>query len=50
VDASLSVCVEKKEKTEKAVENVDVFIIFAIFASQIILEPTDDEREKHKDC
>ena len=28
----------------------DVFIIFAMFAAQIILEPTDDEREKHKDC
>ena len=28
----------------------DIFIIFAIFAAQIILDPTDDEREKHKDC
>ena len=28
----------------------DIFIIFAMFAAQIILEPTDDEREKHKDC
>ena len=28
----------------------DVFIIFAIFAAQIILDLTDDEREKHNDC
>ena len=28
----------------------EVFIIFAIFAAQIILDPIDDEREKHKDC
>ncbi len=27
-----------------------VFIIFVIFAAQIIFDPTDDEREKHKDC
>ena len=28
----------------------EIIIFFAIFAAQIILDPTDGEREKHKDC
>ena len=28
----------------------DAFIIFVIFAAQILFDPSDDEREKHKDC
>ena len=28
----------------------EFFIFFVIFAAQVILDPTDDEREKHKDC